>query len=227
MKDRSILVLALVVLAVCGGAIWFLQMQSKGPVPEAGPAAAPPATAPGATAPEVTRSDRPPSTTPEGTAVAPTPRAPAPEWEHKIEQIIGAKIGETEAAQALINMLPTLPPEGQSEAAEHISNLILDPEYKRVLPLVKNPALPEEVLDVFMTDLMNRDDAVKLPALLEVAKLPNHPFQEEAKTDLELFLDDDHGTNWPKWEAAMKEYLQKQAAENAAAAAEAPPAPGQ
>ena len=42
----------------------------------------------------------------------------------------------------------------------------------RCCRIVKNPTMPEEVLDVFVTDLMNREDAVKLPTLLEIAKIP-------------------------------------------------------
>ena len=92
-----------------------------------------------------------------------------------------------------------------------------------MIAIVKNPQMPEEVLDVFVTDLMNRDDAVKLPTLLEIAKIPNHPHHEEAQTDLQIFLDEDYGNDWGKWDAAMKAYLKKQAEE---AAADAAPAPG-
>ena len=105
--------------------------------------------------------------------------------------------------------------------------MILDDQYSRVLPLVKNPNLPEDVLDVFVTDLMNRDDAVKLPALLDIAKIPNHPHHEEALTDLEIFLDADIPPNdWGRWDSAVKEYLRKQAAEEAADNAPAAPKPG-
>ena len=58
---------------------------------------------------------------------------------------------------------------------------------------------------------------MKLPILLDIAKIPNHPHHEEAATDLQIFLDEDYGQDWPKWDAAMKSYLKKQAAENAAA----------
>jgi len=85
------------------------------------------------------------------------------------------------------------------------------------MPLVKNPNLPEEVLDVFVTDLMNRDDSTKLPALLEIAKIPNHPHHEEALTDLQIFLDEDYGNDWNRWNTATKAYLKKQAEEEAAA----------
>jgi hypothetical protein len=72
-----------------------------------------------------------------------------------------------------------------------------------------------------MTDLMNREDSVKLPVMLDIAKIPNHPHREEAHTDLEIFLDEDYGTDWAKWEAAMKTYLAKEAADEAADAAAA------
>ena len=69
---------------------------------------------------------------------------------------------------------------------------------------------------VLVTDLMNRSDVVKLPALLEVAKIPDHPYSEEAKTDLQIFLDQDNGNNWSKWNDAIREYLRKNPAEEAA-----------
>ncbi|MDB6154880.1 MAG: hypothetical protein JWL90_3333 [Chthoniobacteraceae bacterium] len=216
MKPRPIAILAVVVFAICIGAIWFLQKES-------GPAVAPvevipvAKTDPGFTTIPV---NPPPSlvksATPKAVA-APVakPAVPVAEWELKIDQLLRSNIAETETAQILINMLPTLPAEGQSEAAQHISNLILDKDYNRVLPLVKNTSLPEEVLDVFVTDLMNRDDAVKLPTLLEIAKLPNHPHHEEALTDLQIFLDGDFGNDWGKWTSSMQAYLKKQASDNA------------
>lgn len=225
MNNRPIVILAIIVLAICMGAVWFLQIQPKpSPAPTAGVATP---------VPEIAATPSPAIPRPSATAplsklepkqMPAVPRE-LPEWETKIDQVLRSNVGETESAQLLINMLPTLPPDGQSEAAQHIANLILDPDYHRVLPLVKNPALPEEVLDVFVTDLMNREDDVKLPTLLEIAKLANHPHQEEALTDLQIFLDEDFGTDWVKWDQAMKKYLKEQAAENAADPA-APPVAG-
>ena len=92
------------------------------------------------------------------------------------------------------------------------------------MPLIKNPNLSEEVLDVFVTDLMNRDDATKLPTLLEIARIPNHPHREEALTDLEIFLDEDFSNDPVALQRGVQKYLQQQAAEEAeeAAAARAP-----
>jgi hypothetical protein len=141
---------------------------------------------------------------------------PLADWEMRIDQILkthpdGSVAANSAIAQMLIPLLPTFPPEGQVEAAQHISALTLDRDYHRVLPFLRNPLLAEEVRDVFVTNLMNRADAVKLPALLEIAKVPNHPYQENARTNLEIFLGADHGTQWARWDAAMKEHLRKQA----------------
>ena len=222
MNSRVLALLAAVVVAICAGAIWFLNSQPAVPIagiPDEEKAATVPATTPKAitvvrhTGPEVVAKPE----TPERGEPAPEPAPKLAEWEIKIDQVLRANADEGQTAQMLINMLPTLPKEGQAEAAQHITNLVLDKDYSRILPLVKNTGLAEEVLDVFVTDLMNREDQVKLPALLAIAKIPNHPHHEEAAADLQIFLDEDHGTDWGKWDSAMQSYLKRQAAENAAA----------
>ena len=224
MNTRYVAVLAVIVLAVVAGAFWFLQTPPPQPLPEIAPpaplktVAATPAHVSGS-APAMVRTTRPAVAQAAGKPATPPPLT---DWEIKIEQVLTAKATETETAQMLINLLPTLPPEGQTEAAQHISNLIVDKDYNRILPLLRNASLPSEVQDVFVTDLMNREDPVKLPALLDVAKIPNHPYHEEALNDLQIFLDQDNGDNWSKWDTTLKAYLKKQAQEQAAAEAPEP-----
>jgi hypothetical protein len=217
MNNRLLIAVAAVALVVCATAAWFLQKDAP-PMPVISVAPAPVPLPPLDIPPEPIPTNPAPAAA--ATERTPEKNTPAPrgieEWEKKIDQALGPNVNEAQAAQILINMLPTLPPEGQVDAAQHISNLVLDQDYSRVLPLLRNPNLPEDVLDVFVTDLMNREDPVKLPALLEVAKIPNHPHHEEAKADLEIFLDQDHGNDWGKWDGAVKKYLQEQAAESAA-----------
>ena len=226
MNTRYVAVLAVIVLAVVAGAFWFLQTPLPQPLPEIAPpvplktVSATPAHV-SASAPAPVRTTRPAVAQ---SASKPATPPPLTDWEIKIEQVLTAKATETETAQMLINLLPTLPPEGQTEAAQHISNLIVDKDYNRILPLLRNASLPSEVQDVFVTDLMNREDPVKLPALLDVAKIPNHPYHEEALNDLQIFLDQDNGDNWSKWDTTLKAYLKKQAQEQAAAEAPEPAA---
>src|SRR6187397_1340535 len=192
-NNRPLILLACAVLLIVGASLWFL---NSGPVvPAITSASSTPVLTPGPATPKPRETGESNSTAsvPKPNATPPSPKAtprPLQDWELRIDEVLRSSADETQTAQILINLLPTLPPEGQSEAAQHISNLILDDQYNRVLPLVKNPNLPEDVLDVFVTDLMNRDDAVKLPTLLEIAKIPNHPHHEEALTDLQIFIDE-------------------------------------
>jgi hypothetical protein len=226
-NNRPLLIVACIVLAIVGGSLWFLNVKQPLPSADAPAVGTAPAPAPPYPAPDPQTLPPPAPTVPKPSAANPSsvasalparPEAPNPEmteWEARIDQVLRSTVDENQTAQILVNMLPTLPPEGQEEAAQHISNLILDENYAQVMPLLKNPNLPEEVLDVFVTDLMNREDKVKLPALLEIARLPNHPHHEEALTDLEIFLDEEFGPDWAKWDAAIKAYLKKQAEEEA------------
>jgi len=136
----------------------------------------------------------------------------APAWEATIDQILRSNVSEAQMAQMLINILPTLPEDGQIEAANHIANLLPDSDYNSVRPLLLNPSLPESVLSVFFTDLMNRDDPTKLNSFLQIAQIPTHPFHEEALSDLQIYVGDDYGEDWSKWDSAVKQYL-KTAAE--------------
>lgn len=223
MQTRALQILTVLVVLICGAALWFLNSGTEPPAPVAVADKPPVQVLPPVEPPRPVR----PAATPvprqlvnqspdlAEAPVRPAPAQPMQEWELKIDQVLRANANEAQTAQMLINLLPGLPPAGQAEAAQHISNLIVDKDYAKVMPLVRNPGLPEEVLDVLVTDLMNREDDVKLPALLEIAKIPNHPHHEEAVTDLQIFLDEDFGQDWRKWDVAMKAYLKKQAAENA------------
>jgi hypothetical protein len=215
MNNRTFLALAALV-ALCAGGFFFLQSTpAPQPLPPLAPLTPPPSTQAATSSSSDNIPELPKPSAHKPTAKAAAAPRPLEPWELKIDQALTSTLGETETAQLLLNMIPTLPPEGQAEATQHVTNLLPDTEYKRVLPMLKNTQMPQEVLDILVTDLMNREDSVKLPALLEVAKLPGHPHQEEALTDLQIFLDADHGSDWNKWSTSVAAYLKKQAAENA------------
>jgi type IV secretory pathway VirB10-like protein len=102
MNNRVILIFAVVVLAICVAAAWFLQLQPKtetppqasvapstAPVRESAPVVPPPRPVPAKTSPAV---QAPPKKADE-------PARPLAEWEVKIDQALRADIGETETAQ--------------------------------------------------------------------------------------------------------------------------------
>lgn len=219
MNNRFLLILASVVAVIVLGALAILNM---GPTPPVAASVATPTPVPESSPARSSsdfsssRAERANSVETAQTEVPPRPPVqPIQPWEKKLDEVLSSSADEAQTAQILINLFPGLPPDGQAEYAEHIANLIEDRDYNKVLPLVKNPSVSEEALDVFVTDLVNREDATKLPALLEIAKVPNHPHKQEALDDLELFLDEDYGTDWNKWTAGVQDYLKKQAAEEA------------
>ena len=128
-------------------------------------------------------------------------------WEEKVDEILGADTDDTNKVRQLFALFPHVPSESKSEVAQHLSNLVSDDDYARLGELLKDPALPDDALDVLMADALNRPNSLKLPQLLEVAQTPNHPKADEAKDILALFLDEDFGTDWPKWKEKMTDWL--------------------
>ena len=128
-------------------------------------------------------------------------------WEDKLEEIIGADTDETNKVVQLFALFPHVPAESRSEVAQHLSNLVNDDGYAPLGELLRDPKLGDDALDVLMADVLNRPNSLKLPELLEVAQTPDHPKADEAKDILSLFLDEDFGADWSKWQEKMRAWL--------------------
>jgi hypothetical protein len=155
-----------------------------------------------------------PSTTPPG-ALAPgaatgvDATGEMPDWNEKLDTILGSNEVEARKAEQLLALWPTLPEEGQVETMQHISNLLPDEKFSLLEQTLTNAATAEAVLDIIMSDALNRPNALKLPSLLEVARIPGHPKAEEAREILEVFVDHDYGTDWAQWDKAVKDWLKE------------------
>jgi hypothetical protein len=128
-------------------------------------------------------------------------------WEDKLDEILGSTSPDADKARQMIEMFPRLPADGQEEVVQHLSNLLSDQDFGLLHAYLTNSALAENVLDVLLDDVLNRPNSLKLPALLEVARSAQHPKASEAKDFLELFLEEDYGDDWDKWQARMQEWL--------------------
>jgi hypothetical protein len=128
-------------------------------------------------------------------------------WEDRLDEVLGAETDEKQKAQQLLAMFPNLNEEGQIEVAQHLSNLVEDEDFPALASYATNSALPESVLDVLLSDALNRPNTMKLPLLLEIAQNPNHPKATEAKDLLELYLEEDYGNDWARWTAQMEAWL--------------------
>ena len=130
-------------------------------------------------------------------------------WEEQIDDIVGSDEPDTNKVHQLFALFPKLPPDGQEEAAQHLSNLVDDEDYAPLGELLKNDKLPEGVLDELLADVLNRPNNLKLPALLQVASDANHVKHDEAKDLLELYLGEDYGTDWNSWGQHMTNLMQQ------------------
>lgn len=128
-------------------------------------------------------------------------------WEDRLDEILSNDDEDTNKVTELLSMFPRLPAEGQDEVAQHLSNLVEDEDYARLKPLALDPKLPEEVLDTLLADLLNRPNETKLPMFLDIAFTPDHPKSAEARELLELYLDEDFGTDRAVWQNKMQEWL--------------------
>jgi len=129
------------------------------------------------------------------------------DWSERLDEILGADTPEREKAKQLLEMFPGLPKDGQEEVAQHLTNLVEDQDYASLGRYLTNSTLAEDVLDVLFSDLFNRPNQLKLPLLIDVARDAKHPKAGEAKDLLELYLEEDYGTDWAKWRAKAEQWL--------------------
>lgn len=132
----------------------------------------------------------PANTTAPQVPVTPPTTATITDWEEKIDNVLTAQEEDPQKAKRLLDLFPNLPEDGQVEAAQHLSNLLPDEQYAALAQTLTNAIMPEAVLDVLMTDVLNRPNKLKLDTLFDVARVPNHPKAEEALDILEVFLDE-------------------------------------
>jgi hypothetical protein len=128
-------------------------------------------------------------------------------WEDRLDEILAAENSESDKAKQMLEMFPRLPEEGQTQVAQHLSNLTADEDYGSLGQYLTNSTLSEQVLDVLMADLLNRPNSLKLPLLLEVAREDQNPKAGDARDILELYLDGNYGNDWAQWQAKMDQWL--------------------
>lgn len=152
-----------------------------------------------------------------GTAVSPSKGPPAPDavldpgpadWEQKLDDILLSNDGEDAKADRILALIPTAPPEAQAELSQHLVNMVRDDHYDGAAALLTNAATSSAVSSVLMNDLLNRNNSLKLPMLLAVARQDNHPLNDQAREMLELLIQEDDGTNWDQWSTSINTWLQ-------------------
>jgi len=152
----------------------------------------------------------------ESNADSPPPEVP---WEIPINTILESPESNDQVALRLASLVPTLPPDGQVEAAQHMVNLLDDENYETALQMLLNPGMPTEVQEVIYSDILNRPNMVKLPALTALIGAPNHGLRDEALNTLQIFVGYDLGNNPLTWKSAVDEFLRQESLQDQVEAA--------
>ena len=115
-----------------------------------------------------------------------------------IADALASNSDPTAAGRELLEALPNLPEREKVEAVHHLTNLLADDDYAPLSQLLADPQTPWAIQNLVMTDLLNRPNSIKLPALVEVARTPNHAKAFEAKEFLRPYLLEDFSDDWRK-----------------------------
>lgn len=130
-------------------------------------------------------------------------------WEDRVDQILGDSTEVEEKARKMLELLPQFPEAGQIEAAQHIANLLADEDYEKFGRYLVNPKTAVEVQDIILADVLNRPNEIKLPLLLQTARTAGNAKAADAKEILELYLEEDYGNDWDRWQQEMIKWLKE------------------
>lgn len=134
---------------------------------------------------------------------------PTPTWSDKLDTILLSDEDENKKADKILALMKEVPEEAQIELSQHLINMVQDENYAGTAQLLTNSLTASGVSSVLMNDLLNRNNSLKLPLLLEVARNDDHPLKGEAKEMLELFIQEEHGTNWNEWQTSVETWLKE------------------
>jgi hypothetical protein len=131
-----------------------------------------------------------------------------PEWEKQLDDVLLSDADVNTKADKILAMIPTAPTNAQVELSQHLVNMVQDDHYDGAASLLTNAVTPAAVSTVLMNDLLNRNNTLKLPMLLAVARDDEHPLKDQAREMLELLIQEDNGTNWDQWGTSIDTWLQ-------------------
>jgi hypothetical protein len=127
--------------------------------------------------------------------------------EARIDAVQKAKFTATEKAQALLVIFPSLDRQSQRKVAHALVKFVDDSSYGLIRRQLMDTKLHPQVLSVFMTDTLKRQNRIKIPVLLALARVETHPLKSEARELLAAYVRQDHGTNWAQWDSTVNAWL--------------------
>ena len=126
-----------------------------------------------------------------------------------VETILSnSELSSAQKAQSLLDAMGDLTGPPAVAACEQALVRLDSESYQPAFAKLVDAGVEMEIRQSIMADLMDRSDFLRLPLLVRLASLPEHPFCEEARTELIAVLGDDYRTNWLGWSDGVATYLE-------------------
>lgn len=130
-------------------------------------------------------------------------------WSQAIDTVLRDNSDIIEKSRRMRQMLAHLPPALQAEAAQHLVSFATDSTPEDIVePLLKTNTHPS-AQSVLLLGLLQRGDKIRLPALLRIARTPEHTRRIDALLYLQFLLESDGPADSAAWEARIEARLKR------------------
>lgn len=147
----------------------------------------------------------------QGASAAPMPATPeVVSGPAKIEAWLASSTDIPTIANNILAGFPSLKDEDQLLAASKLAALVSDDRFDALKRLLIDPKTTTEAKEFLFRDALSRADSLKLPLLLAIMQMPQHPCAAEARETLKTQFGADYGVNYGQWQAKIGEVLRAQ-----------------
>lgn len=121
-----------------------------------------------------------------------------------MEAVLHENASAAEKSRRIVELLPQLPTVRQAEAAQHLVSFATDATPEGVVEPLLDTNTYHRAHGVLIFGLLQRADRIRLPALLKVARNPDHSKCDEALRYLQFLLQSDEPADSDALEAMIE-----------------------
>lgn len=138
------------------------------------------------------------------------PQLSQPSGPERIEEWLSSSTDIPTIANKILISFPSLEAKDHLLAASKLVALVSDDRFEGLKRLLFDPKTSLEAKEFLFRDALSRAETVKLPLLLEIMQMPEHPCANEARETLKTQLGVDYGVNYGQWQSKISEVLKAQ-----------------
>jgi hypothetical protein len=146
--------------------------------------------------------ERPPNADVHMTSLTTQPSGP-----ERIDEWLSSSTDIPTIANKILISFPSLEAKDHLLAAAKLVALVSDDRFEGLKRLLFDPKTSLEAKEFLFRDALSRAETVKLPLLLEIMQMPEHPCANEARETLKTQLGVDYGVNYGQWQVKISEVL--------------------